>query len=142
MKIKFSIFFMPRKSFVIIPLLTFFPMFVILIHQGNDTKPRVRHFGDYNPRCIAYNAWWEVSSSSCFGQRWDFIVFSLVLCFVIVLGFSNICCADGYVAACVDVLQITHAAISMVRLFFLLFYSCSGEKDSELRYSYAYMMRF
>lgn len=25
-----------------------------------------------------------------------------------------ICFADGYVAACVDVLQITHAAISMV----------------------------
>ena len=31
---------------------------------------------------------------------------------------SIICFADGYVAACVDVLHITHAAISMVNFMF------------------------
>ena len=36
--------------------------------------------------------------------------------------FHNICSADGHVAACVDVLQITHAAISMVRPILLLSY--------------------
>ena len=30
--------------------------FVILIHQGNDTKPRMCHFRDDNPRRIACNA--------------------------------------------------------------------------------------
>lgn len=35
------------------------------------------------------------------------------LCYCIGL-FHDICCTDGYVVACVDVLQITHASISMV----------------------------
>lgn len=48
------------------------------------------------------------------GELWLFLYsFLESKCFhVDVCG--NGCCADGTVAACVDVLQITHAAISMV----------------------------
>lgn len=42
----------------------------------------------------------------------------LTLCWLFILV-----SADGYVVACMDVLQITHAAISMVKFMFLIDYS-------------------
>lgn len=118
------------------------------------------NFRDNNSWCSAYNAWWEVFTSSGFRQRWALAFFfwlivlalrrdliywpppyetwsladgvipwglgafipdlkpsiaNLLLTSILLLEYWYNCCADGGVASCVDVLQITQAAISMVK---------------------------
>jgi hypothetical protein len=86
---------------------------------GNDCTPWLCYIRHYDPWCSTYHAWWQIFAYSCSWWRSAHILLSLkfpILVFILSIWIFLPLWTDGRVAACLDVLQLTHAAISMVSL--------------------------
>ena len=92
--------------------------YFIITFSGDDCQPRLCHVRNNNSRCITYNAWWQILAYSCYWQRCHLISVSIFEYHTATLYAtclkSSLLWTDGQIAACLDVLQLTHATIQLV----------------------------